>query len=462
MKEFRINKFLSLRLEYPNTVIYVGDKKFRTCKYLLLDINIEKTELEDIESMDEIIEIYSKDTRNENPILNPDTEFWGHCSNIQAWAENDYNTRFLDMKLAFPLLKKLSDVGDPTAKKVLKEEIAKRLQENAPSVRQYLIEEGYVNSLSGDELNAIGIDWVEYEEEKIPIVENNIYLQKKGIRALTEIKGLFTSPKPKKLALYSNNLTTLPGYIGKLKTLNILRVDDNYLKELPESIGNLTSLKSLWIQYNKLKTLPEPIGNLHSLEVLKCQRNNISKLPDSLGNLKSLKQLWLRSNHLRTLPKSIGNLEALNKLILGDNDLRTLPKSIGDLKSLKRLDLQRNKLRNLPESIGNLQSLKELSLYNNQLTHLPNSIGNLKSLEHLYLNQNKIRVIPKSIGNLRSLKKLIISGNKLKRLPNALLKLPNLTHLNIEDNDLDPSTVSKVKRLKDQGVKINEFDLWDF
>ena len=46
--------------------------------------------------------------------------------NLQTWAENGYDTRILHSTLAFPLLKRLTEVGDLIAKNKLKEEIAIR------------------------------------------------------------------------------------------------------------------------------------------------------------------------------------------------------------------------------------------------------------------------------------------------------------------------------------------------
>ena len=54
------------------------------------------------------------------------TEFRANCSNLQAWVENGYDTRLLHRNLAFPLLKKLTNVGDLHAKKVFKDEIANK------------------------------------------------------------------------------------------------------------------------------------------------------------------------------------------------------------------------------------------------------------------------------------------------------------------------------------------------
>ena len=40
LKEFKINDFITLKLEGNSTVIYVDGKEFKHCKYLLLKISI--------------------------------------------------------------------------------------------------------------------------------------------------------------------------------------------------------------------------------------------------------------------------------------------------------------------------------------------------------------------------------------------------------------------------------------
>ena len=69
------------------------------------------------------------------------TEFWGHCSNLEVWNENDYDTRLLEKTLAFPLLKKLVRVRDKRAVKSFKLEVAERFEKGTDNVRQYLINE---------------------------------------------------------------------------------------------------------------------------------------------------------------------------------------------------------------------------------------------------------------------------------------------------------------------------------
>jgi len=156
---FKINKYITLRLENRKSNIYVRGNKFQQCKYLFLDIQIDETrDYGNIESIDEAEEKLQTPfgTRRKFELeITPETEFWGHCSNIQAWAKFGYDTRILHRNLAFPLLKTLVDVGDPQAKKVFKEEIAKRLESGYPSVVLYLESEGYLKYLDSDELETV-------------------------------------------------------------------------------------------------------------------------------------------------------------------------------------------------------------------------------------------------------------------------------------------------------------------
>jgi len=70
----------------------------------------------------------------QNETITPEQEFWGHCSNLQAWYEHDYDTRLLHSNLAFPLLKALVDAGDTKAKAILKMEIGERFESGHPNV----------------------------------------------------------------------------------------------------------------------------------------------------------------------------------------------------------------------------------------------------------------------------------------------------------------------------------------
>ena len=159
IREFKVNEHITLRLEEDKTIIYVNDEPFDQCKYLLLNIPVEEISLfDEIDSVDEAAE---KLNHSEEPRegyikkIPPEVEFWGHCSNMQVWYENDYDSRLIHSNLAFPLLNELTRLGDPIAKHVFKEEIAKRLINGTLSTVIYLLIENYIVYLNDDELNSI-------------------------------------------------------------------------------------------------------------------------------------------------------------------------------------------------------------------------------------------------------------------------------------------------------------------
>ncbi len=116
-KTFIINDYITVKYEDGLSKIYIAGEYFRICKKLALQIPIgDEKRFKNISSVDEIDE-------NKEIKITPEVQFWAHCSNLQAWADNDYNTRILHSNLSFPLLEKLVKVGDPKAKRVFKDEI---------------------------------------------------------------------------------------------------------------------------------------------------------------------------------------------------------------------------------------------------------------------------------------------------------------------------------------------------
>ncbi len=165
MIEFKVNDCITLKLENGQTELYLNGVLFIICKSLLLNIPTNPHQSHrrslgfKIQSIDEASEEYdsSHGTRVEIKIT-PKTEFLGHCSNLQAWVEHDYDTCLLHSNIAFPLLKELADSGDPKAKRVFKEEVAKRIQSGYVPVIKYLDEEGYLDYLSREELISTLLD----------------------------------------------------------------------------------------------------------------------------------------------------------------------------------------------------------------------------------------------------------------------------------------------------------------
>ena len=210
-QDFVINEYLSLRLENNQTNIYVKGNLFTQCKYLLLTIPVKKIDdVNEISSIDEAAEKLNSDMEENHLIIPPEVEFFGHCSNLQAWYEHKYDTNLLHRNIAFPLLKQLTFMNDPLAKKVFKEEIAKRIETGYKNIIYFFNEEGYLKYFT--------------EEEKQTI-----------------------SQKSKCIIFES--------FIAHL-SLQELDLSNSQLRSLPESIGNLSSLQRLDLSNSQLSVLP--------------------------------------------------------------------------------------------------------------------------------------------------------------------------------------------------------------
>ena len=373
MEEFKINEYIMLKLENGKSNIYIKGELFNHCKSLLLSIPRENLEvLEEIKSIDEIserigfsldisLERYMEEKQRDlvNKIT-PETEFLVHCSNLQVWAEHEYDTRLIHSNLAFPLLKKLTDVGDPIAQKKFKEEISVRYFSGIESVRGFLEEEGYLEYLSKEEIRSFIDSGVDVLDEIEQILDKEFYISTNSLG--NSLSALIKNGKIIGLELSNLGLKEIPDCVQKLGHLEILDLVGNIIEEIPEWIGKLKTHKEINAVTNKIKRIPESIGQLTSLQFLNLSKSEIKELPNSIGNLKSLKELLLYSNKIKELPDTIGNLSNLEKIFLNKNQLNSLPDSIGNLINLQVLDLNFNPIIKLPISIIKLASLKSLKI----------------------------------------------------------------------------------------------------
>jgi protein scribble len=67
--------------------------------------------------------------------------------------------------------------------------------------------------------------------------------------------------------------------LGRLKRMNILKVDDNNLTRLTPAIGSCIGLTELFLMQNLLSDLPSSIGNLTNLSNLNLDKNQITQMP---------------------------------------------------------------------------------------------------------------------------------------------------------------------------------------
>ncbi len=217
MLKFRINKFLDLRFEDGRTNIYVNNELFKHCKYILLSISVDNFDyINEINSIDDAIEIIDGSTEfigHTFEDFTPEMFFWAHCSNLQVWYENNYNTCLLHSNLSFPLLKELTKAGDLKAKKIFKDEIAKRFESNNTTVIKFLLYSGYLKNLKKEELKIV-LDKIKLNFSKIII---------------TQLKDLMRSPITNYLKI--NDLIDLLVFIDLNYNINLIYCIINELEE---------------------------------------------------------------------------------------------------------------------------------------------------------------------------------------------------------------------------------------
>jgi len=313
--EFKINDYLSLELWGGKTFIYVNGKKFTHCKYVLLNIPVgDFDHYSSIKSIDEIMDNLDHSLEDYPRTIPPEVEFWAHCSNLQAWEEYGYNTDLLDSALSFPLLKKLTQEGDPQAKRAFKEEIAKRLIRGDLNNVRYLVEEGYSEFLTSDEIISI------ISSEDCPIFENIFNaLKYRDSEILSYIdslyadisKYLFSSIKKKlKQILDTNNLEDLYTLfnwqmLDVLSEKEILSLFDPPMNLMEKSIKILNKINYDEIKIEEYGLFSEKIEKILGDKIKEKLLNVIHK-----GNIKYL-VLW-RLNALKYLEGA--NTDYLNYL----------------------------------------------------------------------------------------------------------------------------------------------------
>jgi hypothetical protein len=138
-KEFKIDQWITLRLVGEKTRIIITDlhgeeTQFLRCKFLLIVIPRNRIrESDHLNSIDDISKNYSNELENTLPkdlFITPEQEFRGHCSNIQAWVENDYDPRVLHSSLSYDLARALLKAGNIGVKMKLIDHLVTRYNEN--------------------------------------------------------------------------------------------------------------------------------------------------------------------------------------------------------------------------------------------------------------------------------------------------------------------------------------------
>lgn len=151
------------------------------------------------------------------------------------------------------------------------------------------------------------------------------------------------------LDLANNCLKKLPNTIGKLNKIIKMNLDCNMLESLPGEVTEM-NCEELSINDNKLISLPMFIGRMSSLQVLLANDNCLKSLPANICSSPKLRTVHLSKNYIMELPKSISNIVSLECLWLDFNKLASLPFGFHRLKNLKEdgLKLEGNPMMSPP------------------------------------------------------------------------------------------------------------------
>ncbi len=511
MLEYKLNEYITLKLENDQTVIHVNGKEFWSCTKLLLTLSLKNGETyNEIESIDQAVMLLDNDRSFRH--ISPTEEFWGHCSNLQAWVEHDYDTRIIDSRLGFPLLYELYSSGDIKEKEKFKEEIVKRFASGWLPTIEYLWNMVYLDCI--DEEYVKKKDFTEEERQvlledvkkavmkalkdngqlkKIALHQGYLYLldedEKQGLPAIRALREEclniieqqreFRTPEDvfilKKDYLpeylwkghvekWKERFSKAPRDISLEKTVTYLILKGYFAALTADDVRSNQKLQQLEkLELTKLgspyslKALPDTIGCLGSLKEFGATKSDLRSLPESLFDLKDLRSLDLDDNQIHYLSESLGKLKSLTMLSLRHNKISKLPESIGSLTSLTKVFLAHNKLEMLPESIGNLANLVFLNLEGNRLEKLPQSFYKLKSLKGLILNSNKFNEIPECIFQFTRLEQLELDDFFLSSIPESIGNLVNLKYLNLSFNKLKmlPQAMKELTSLEELDMSYN-------
>lgn len=411
--EFEVNKYITLRLEHVEkkiieddlgppieikehweTVIYLNGKRFNQCKFLMLNIPVDDIKsLGEMESIDEAAERLDASLEDFNwggqpqGLIPPEVEFWAHCSNLQVWYENNYDTRLIHSNLAFPMLKRLTELGDPVARRVFKEEIVKRYMSCYPGVVSFLKSGGYLDYLSGEEFASMiediksrdmGMEYVTYGNRWLEFVLNNrLNLSNRRIKDITDIDGLESLIELQSLDLSNNQISEIKG-LEKLVNLRTLKLECNQISEI-KGLKDLTNLTFLRLRKNQISEI-KGIEALINLTYLDLSFNKIKEIKN-LDTLIKLTILELKNNNLQEI-KGLNTLEKLEELDLSSNQITEI-KGFENLINLKALWLGKNFITEV-KGLEDLTNLSSLTLNGNPITKVKD-FKIFKKINNLYL-----------------------------------------------------------------------------
>ncbi len=242
--------------------VLVDGKPFLHCSFIVASIPVDTNDDENatspaannrndspdqINSIDDLAASLEHDARvlevtNARRYLTPAEEVLAHASNLQAWAENDYDTRLLHSNIAFPLLKELVKVGDDKATRAFNIELNKRITNGNLATRKLILHIGGDLLQDPDQLLPLlsihDDETIEDYHSDIPIY----YEPPTSIRSLQVLVRLVKEGNSRARKILDENISLIYDGISKVPYKGN---NADHFDEIAETVGNLLSNRQL-------------------------------------------------------------------------------------------------------------------------------------------------------------------------------------------------------------------------
>jgi TonB family protein len=96
---------------------------------------------------------------------------------------------------------------------------------------------------------------------------------------------------------------------------------DKVFPSLEEALTTTEVVEILDLSGQKLNTLDPRISRLKSLRVIKLDDNNFTEIPSVLAKLGSLEEIEISSNQIKAVPGFLKKMKTLRSLDISDNDI---------------------------------------------------------------------------------------------------------------------------------------------
>jgi len=222
-----------------------------------------------------------------------------------------------------------------------------------------------------------------------------------------------------------------PGRVSEIK------LNGNQLTQIPAFISKAKSLKQLDLSGNPI---PE-----EAIRELQQKRPDLKIVLDSPAPAAPAHHDFSKACY-EGIELRFADPASVQQLKLDYNEFRQFPAFLAELKNLEVLDLDVNMIVEIPDAIAVLSRLRELSLGANMIQRLSPQTGALQQLETLDLSVNSLRTLPDEMAALKKLKTLDLSGNEFETLPKVLFQLENLKTLDLRANPISQTEIDRLQK----------------